>query len=392
MATLRMRKNGTWEIQFRDEYRRKKTITLSGNRYKERIARQLQDAVAVLIDKKINRDPTQDRVTKAWVENAPLEIREKLARFGLYELPSRYTAGELWDTFLNKHDDMYGATRRTYLYAKERFFLFFRSTALLDELTQERMREWRRFLLNEGKFAPATVAGTISKAKAVFNWAKQEHWITVSPLAGVGRGSFRNREKDRFVTREEYHRLLDACPCQEWRTIIALARIGGLRPSEILRLRWSDVFWEKHFFRVTSTKTERYEGKETRDVPLFRLLWVELERLAECEFNKGKEFVINRYRAPEHSNMRHQFSLIVKKAGLEPIPRPFDSMREIRSTEVYDKFGVFLESKWIGHSSKIAKECYLKVRQSDFERAARWQNPETVRVGENFFRCPLRCL
>ena len=256
MATLRMRTNGTWEIQFRDEYRRKKTITLSGNRYKERIARQLQDAVAVLNDKKINRDPTQDRVTKAWVENAPLEIREKLARFGLHELPARYTAGELWNAFLNRHDDMYGATRKTYLYSKDRFFLFFRPTALLDELTQERMKEWRRFLLNDGRFA---VAGTISKAKAVFNWAKREHWITVSPLAGVGRGSFRNRDKDRFITREEYHLLLNACPCQEWRTIIALARIGGLHPCEILTLRWSDIAKSRHRLQVFNAKLRQHE-------------------------------------------------------------------------------------------------------------------------------------
>ena len=232
----------------------------------------------------------------------------------------------------------------------------------------------------------ATVAGAVTKAKAVFNWGIKEKWITKeqNPLAGVGRGSFASRGKFREVTMDEYCRLLKACPCQEWRVIIALARIGGLRPCEILRLRWSDVSWEKSLFRVTSTKTERYEGKETRDVPLFRLLCIELEHLAECESSKGKEFVINRYRDPEHSNMRHQFSLIVKKAGLAPIPRPFDSMREICSTEIYDEWGAFLESKWIGHSSKIAKECYLKVRQSDFERAAGRQNPETVRASAPF--------
>ena len=36
---------------------------------------------------------------------------------------------------------------------------------------------------------------------------------------------------------DEYAKLLDACPNQEWRTIIALARVGGLRySSELQRL------------------------------------------------------------------------------------------------------------------------------------------------------------
>ena len=49
--------------------------------------------------------------------------------------------------------------------------------------------------------------------------------------------------------------------------------------------------------------------------------------------------------------MRHQFSLIVKKAGLEPIPRPFDSMREIRSTEIYNAFGAIMLLPLVKRSS-----------------------------------------
>ena len=61
-------------------------------------------------------------------------------------------------------------------------------------------------------------------------------------MTGIPIGSFENRDKDRTISREEYAKLLDACPNQEWRTIIALARIGGLRcPSELKQLRWPDV-------------------------------------------------------------------------------------------------------------------------------------------------------
>jgi hypothetical protein len=57
-------------------------------------------------------------------------------------------------------------------------------------------------------------------------------------------------------------------------------------------------------------------------------------------------------------------------AGLgQKIPKPFNNMRASRSTEVYAEFGAFLESRWIGHSHKIARDHYLQVRDEDFDRA-----------------------
>jgi integrase len=324
----------------------------------------------VLVDKKINRDPTQDRVTKAWVENSSLEIREKLARVGLYDLPSKHTTKELWDTYLDKNCDMHEDTQRTYLYARDRFFLFFKQTELLDELTQDRMKEWRRFLLDGGKYAPATVAGTLSKAKAVFNWAKRERWIKVSPLDGVGRGSYRNREKDRFITQEEYRLLLDACPCQEWRLIITLARIGGLHPCEILTLRWSDIDDKRDRFRVFNSKLKQHERLYEREVPLFAEVSAELGKLRSLPGNEEQEYVINRYANRAKSNLGTQFARIAKKAGIGKIARPFDNMRASRSTEIYAEFGAKKESLWIGHSVKVAFENYLMVTDDDFAVAA----------------------
>ena len=63
--------------------------------------------------------------------------------------------------------------------------------------------------------------------------------------------------------------ILEACPDQEWRTLFALVRYGGLRrPSEVLKLKWSDIAWDQDRFKVTSHKTSRYSKKE-RIVPFF---------------------------------------------------------------------------------------------------------------------------
>src|SRR5262245_43938039 len=55
-----------------------------------------------------------------------------------------------------------------------------------------------------------------------------------------------------------------------WRVIIALARYGGLRcPSEVLSREWRHVDRERGRITVPSLKTDRYDGKGSRTIPLF---------------------------------------------------------------------------------------------------------------------------
>lgn len=163
-------------------------------------------------------------------------------------------------------------------------------------------------------------------------------------------------------------------------------RIGGLRaPSEVLLLKWSDIKWDEGGFIVFSPKTERYKGKEKRFVPLFPALREILEKHPE-RGNSESEFVINRYRRPDQ-NLGTEFARIAKRAGLEKIPRPFDNMRASRAMEIDAEFGAFYESKWLGHSQRVADKCYKHSRSADFQRAIGDQtgirNPEEKPETEN---------
>jgi len=165
---------------------------------------------------------------------------------------------------------------------------------------------------------------------------------------------------------------------------IALARMGGLRcPSEGLRLKWSDVHWDMGQFFVRSPKTERYQGKEGRMVPIFCELKEELEALYFSEDSEQQEFVVNLpgYSNREKANIGPTFGRIVEKAGLLTIERPFDNMRMSRSNEVYRKFGAFAESQWIGHSSRVRADHYLMLTDEDFKLAAQWKTPALESTG-----------
>jgi len=255
------------------------------------------------------------------------------------------------------------STLRTTECCKSLFFETFQSTDSIEAITFDRLLEWKETLLK--KFAPASVALWLTLVRAVLNFAVDQEWLTKSPMKGISAGSFENRSKDRTITMEEYGKLLDACPNQEWRVIIALARIGGLRcPSELRRLRWSDVNWEQCRFLVKSPKTERHTGQEKRDVPLFPELRLELEKhRSDCEF------VIQGYQKSSWQ-LGYPFMRIADKAGLGEVERPFDNMRMSRSNEVVRQFGTTLESLWIGHSKKTMERHYLTATEEDFAKAA----------------------
>jgi len=89
---------------------------------------------------------------------------------------------------------------------------------------------------------------------------------------------------------------------------------GGRRcPSEVLSLRWEDVYWDQGRMLVTSPKTERHEGGESRLVPIF----TELRRYLQQAFDQaepGTVHCVTRYRCVS-ANLRTQAHRIIKRAG-----------------------------------------------------------------------------
>ena len=266
------------------------------------------------------------------------------------------------------------STLEIYDRAQECFFSFFDKDRQIASLKPSDILEWKCHL--QDHLAEATIAAMFAKTKAVFNWAvakgTEKGWLEVSPLQGISGGSYDNPENDRFIEVEEYHKLLEACPCQEWRMIITLSRIGGLRcPSESQRLRWDDIHWDRKMFKVTTSKLEHHKGKGWRYVPLFPEVRRELEALRSTYNGEQPEYVINRYGRDPEPNLGTQFARIAKVAGLgEAIPAPFNNMRGSRATEIYAAFGERIEQAWLGHCKKIALQHYLMVRKGDYTRAA----------------------
>ncbi len=162
-----------------------------------------------------------------------------------------------------------------------------------------------------------------------------------------------------------------------WRIIIAPSRLGGLRcPTEVLSLEWRHINWDKNLMTVISPKTERYEGKESRTVPIFKELRPYLEEAWE-QMAEGQTHVVGgNYIATSQgpsgwkaTNLRTTFEKLIRRASLEPWAKPFHNLRSSRETELLDEFPLHVVAKWMGHDAKVSLKHYPQITESHFSKA-----------------------
>ena len=372
MATMCVdKRTGNFVIQWytgNDKVRR--SISLSSRKFRHQTAERVKKMIETLIYYRHNGQEVPDRKVERWLEDLSPEIIAKLAEAGLINVTKQRTCKELFDTWLkHKKSTVKPKSYALYCRGRDMFFKTFSPTELVESITSDRVLDWKAEMLAE--FAEPTVTGYLNTLRMAFTWGVDHDWVRKNPTKSVPMGSYANRAKDRTISMDEYAKLLDACPNQEWRTIIALARVGGLRcPSELQRLKWADINWEQNRFVVRAPKTERYVQHSKRIVPLFP----ELRKVLDQHFfsldeTDDNEFVIASLRNTSW-NLQHMFDKISNRAGLGEVERPFDNMRMSRSNEVLTRWGAVKESLWIGHSTKTMIKHYLCLSDTDFSEAA----------------------
>ncbi len=355
------------------------------SKYSEAKAREIAGKIEEIVQAQETGD-TVRRSTAVWLSELPIDLRQRFERFGLIEIQKSWTVEQLWDEYQRTQEaEVKYSTQQTYETVRKRFLLYFDCNLNADELTIQDAKNWRKELTI--RYAEASVAGSIQRTRAVFAWAVKRGYIAKNVWLEVNRGSFVNKDREREVTRDEYAKILDACPDQNWRTLIALCRIGGLRnPSETLLLKWSDVNWEKDRLLVHSPKTEGKAGHESRVIPLWPELRIELDRQFAAAEPGGSPYVIAGSNARDTTqNLRRKFSQIIFLAGIEPYPRLFHNLRGSRSNELFRDYPAHVASYWMGQSYKIASQHYLHPTDADYMQALTPQpgGSQAIKEGNN---------
>ena len=163
-------------------------------------------------------------------------------------------------------------------------------------------------------------------------------------------------------------KVLETCPNWQWRTVVALARFGGLRcSSEVALLKLNDIHWDADRFTITSPKTKRY-GKATRIVPLFPELRPFLDE-AFAMAETGGTWVIPMLDGKPSKNLGTTFKKIIHRAGVDAWSKPFQNLRSSRQTELERKSPTHVTCAWLGNTPRVAHKHYLTLTDEDFDAA-----------------------
>jgi len=370
-----VRKDGseskTYRVLIGGGKRQRQTIRLGD--VSERIANEAKARIEALETAKLTGTPL-DRTTAAWLDAIHDTIHEKLVRVGLVE-PREPVPEEEPDVALVALVERYVASRsnlkpntiRNYETTKRLLVEHFGKDRLVRSIHAGHARDYREWLVK--KYAAATVAREIKRARQFFEYAKDCRVLDSNPFAKIKAGSQSNPKRKHFVGRDVIDKVLAACPDNDWRLVVVLARYGGLRiPSELERLTWGDVDWHGMRFTIRVPKKERLAGHETRVVPIFPEIEPYL-RQAFDETPDGGLYVLPR----RFHNEGYAYAGVlraVERAGVTPWPKLFVNCRASRETELKREYPDHVVYSWIGHTEAVALEHYLMVTDADFERAA----------------------
>ena len=323
-----------------------------------------------------------DTETAAWVGRIGDELSAKLAAVGLIPARASRKLGEFLAAYLDaRKADSKPATVSTIHRVVLDLNAHFGKDVDLRAVNIEQA-EGFKLHYQQRKLAPATIYRRLKMAKMLFGYAGKLKLIPANPFDAVKSKNHNPPERRQYITAEDTRKVIDVAN-PTWRTIIALARFGGLRcPSEVLMLRWEHVDFATGRMTISSPKTEHLEGRAYRVAPIFAVLRPYLEDAHELA-EPGEEYVVGgllgaKYRATAHgpggwisTNIRTVFEKLIRKAGLKQWPKVFHALRASCETDLMQYHPIHVVTAWIGNTPKIALGHYLQTLDADFTKAVR---------------------
>lgn len=316
--------------------------------------------------------------TASWLGAVGNELHAKLSKHGLVSPresePVSDTSGKLYafgvrklvDTYIARRTDLKPRTIANLKQTANSLAAHFGKNRDYRTINEGEAIDWKRSM--NGKLAGPTIAMHVKKSREIFKHAKKHKLIADNPFADLRAGSMKNKSRNVYIPASDVLKVIDACPDVEWRLIFALARFAGLRtPSEMLPLKWNEIFWNTSRMIVHSPKTEHHEGGEMRTIPIFPELRRWLEE-AQAVAEEGNGHVIQQHRWV--SNWRTRAQKIIARAGIKAWPRLFQNLRSSCETDLATRLPLHVACEWIGNSELIAARHYLKVTDEHYRQGS----------------------
>ncbi len=387
MASVTDDGNGRRRIQFFHPDGRRGAIRLG--KVSKRNAQGFARRVEQLLECMRLKQPLDAELT-SWAEVLDARLAAKLATYGLIPPRQPRHAMDLAmfiRSYIDGRKDVKPASKEVWRQGEKGLCDYFGNARDISTITEGMAENYRQHLIQE-RLATATIKKRLDFARQALRSAVKHRLIPSNPFDDV-RIKVHLPDKHFFLPLGDALRLIDTCPSEDWRIIVALSRLAGLRcPSEVLSLRWCDINWEQGIMNVTSPKTAHHPGKGSRVVPIFGLLRPHLKRAFAAApegavyvvFNENFRRLAQGPKGWRNVNLRTHFLRIIDRAGLKPWPNLFHNLRSSRETELMANrnYGLSDVCKWMGHSMRIAEKHYLQLRQEAIRAAVAEDMPQAA--------------
>ncbi len=242
----------------------------------------------------------------------------------------------------------------------------FKTVALVD-IRPNVVRDYMTERIKSG-LKPASVNRERSLLVSILNAAVGDGLIGLNPIGqkGVKRLEEQNSREEKILelglTDEDMRRLIASTP-ERTRPVVEIALLTGMRLSEILSLRWSQISFPARRLTISVTNSK---SKKERTIPLGRDLLDVLqgiERRSDYVFPNGKTHI---------KSIRKPFAVACKEAGIargRDVGIVFHDLRHVAASQLVRVINVMTASRILGHSSVEMTMRYVHPTDSD-KRAA----------------------
>lgn len=204
------------------------------------------------------------------------------------------------------------------------------------------------------RLSPHTVAGHLRRARAMWSSGIRYGVVDRNPFATVRHTVPKSAPSLNGVTAEAVAKIIEAAPTPAWRALIGLCAYAGLRRGEAITMPFDGWRSAERKLLVPSVKTDARTC----------LLVPELDELilaAHEDADVGQEIVCGKV-SPH--NLNRNIETIIRRAGLEPWPKGFHTLRRWRATTWRAEYPEHVVDAWLGHSLEVARQHYAGVPES----------------------------
>ncbi len=210
-----------------------------------------------------------------------------------------------------------------------------------------------------GKSAPYEANRTLALISKM--WGCAEVWGIIeegqaNPAKRIDR--FREEKRDRWVTPIELPRLraaIEVEPNEIVRWAIWLYLLTGVRKSELLQARWTDIDWERRVLRIPETKQGR-----PHEVPLSRPAVEVLKQLHAQRIEDNPHVLVGRMEGESIVNIDKGWRRIRAAAKLDDV-RLHDLRRTVGSWLAQDGHSLIVIGRVLGHSNLTTTQVYARL-------------------------------